>query len=214
MNMVAISAKRYSTKHYNKDKKIPDDQLEQLCSILQNSPSSVNSQPWHFIIISSDEVRNKISPSIRDFNLPRITDSSHIIIMCVRTELGEAHLKNILEQEDKDGRYLAEQDKQMASDARSYFVSLYSTTVERRLTWESNQVYIALGNLLFAAAGLGIDSTPIEGFDRAKMDEILGLKEKGLKSVVIAALGYRKEDDSNAKRPKSRLPKEQIFTFL
>ena len=67
---------------------------------------------------------------------------------------------------------------------------------------------------MFAAAAIGVDSTVVEGYDSAKMDEILGLKQKGLKSIVIATLGYRAENDGNAHRPKSRLPKEQIFTFL
>lgn len=214
MNIVEISNYRYTTKHYDKSKKIPAQQIEQLLAVLRNTPSSVNSQPWHFIVIESDTAKQKIVPAIPDFNLPRVVDSSHTIVFCAKTPLDETHLHNVLEQEDKDGRYPSADLKEGQDKGRHYFVNLNSTTVESQIQWESKQIYIALGQLLFAAAAIGIDSTAIEGYDSAKMDEILDLKAKGLKSVVVATIGYRAANDSNAQRPKSRLPNEQIFTIL
>lgn len=214
MNIVDISEKRYTTKHYDKSKRISAQHIEQLLTVLRNSPSSVNSQPWHFFVADNDAAKAKILPAIADFNHPRVTDSSHTIVFCVKTPLDEAHLKNLLAQEDKDGRYPNAELKDSQDQGRRYFVTLNSSTPQAQLSWESKQLYIALGQLLFAAAATGIDSTAIEGYDDVKMDEILGLKEKGLKSVVIATLGYRDANDGNAHRPKSRLPKEQIFTFL
>lgn len=214
MNIVEISQTRYTTKHYDKTKKIPQDKLEQLLTVLRNSPSSVNSQPWHFFVIDNDIAKNKILPAVAEFNQPRITESSHTIIFCARSPLTEAHLTNLLNQEEQDGRFPVVGLKQAQDQGRHNFVELNSKTIESQLAWESKQLYIALGQLLFAATAIGIDSTPIEGFNATKMDEILGLKEKGLTSVVIAALGYRAENDGNAERPKSRLAKEQIFTFL
>lgn len=214
MNMVDISKQRYTTKHYNKNKLISPKHIDELCTILQNSPSSVNAQPWHFIVIGTEQGRQKILPAIPDFNIPRVQDSSHTVIFCARTPIDDTHLQNVLNQEEKDGRYSNEQDKKGSDQGRHYFVNLNSTTPQNQLVWASKQIYIALGNLLFAAAGMGIDSTAIEGFDDRKIDEILDLPAKGLKSVVVATLGYRAADDSNAKRPKSRLPKEQLFTFL
>ncbi|MCO6524514.1 MAG: nitroreductase family protein, partial [Candidatus Schmidhempelia sp.] len=104
--------------------------------------------------------------------------------------------------------------KQAQDQGRRHFVKLNSETIESQQYWESKQAYLALGQLLFAAAAIGIDSTAIEGYDAAKMDEILELKSKELKSVIVVTLGYRAENDGNAHRPKSRLPKQQIFTFL
>ncbi len=80
-----------------------------------------------------------------------------------------------------------------------------------RNAWARNQTYIALGNLLTSAALLGIDACPMEGFERAQYDEILGLKAKGLATAVIAALGYRSATDKYASAPKVRFPKEQVF---
>lgn len=80
--------------------------------------------------------------------------------------------------------------------------------------WTARQSYIAMGFLLAAAAEKGIDSTPIEGLDTAKLDEILGLREKGMRSVAVVTLGYRSPNDGNAQRPKSRLALDRIVTRL
>ena len=80
--------------------------------------------------------------------------------------------------------------------------------------WMEKQVYLALGGLLPGAAMLGIDATPMEGFDQRELDLSLGLREKGLTSVVLVSLGYRSEKDFNAALPKSRLPREEVFTFI
>lgn len=214
MNMIDISAKRYTTKHYDKTKKISNEDIDKLCTILQNSPSSVNSQPWHFVVVGNDTGKEKILPAIAEPNKPRVVESSHTVVMCIKTPLDETYLQALLAQEEKDGRYPTEQDKQAQDKGRHFFVELNSSSLECQMAWERKQVYIALGQLLFAAAGMGIDSTAIEGFNTEKMDELLDLRSKGLSSVVVATLGYRDKHDSNASRPKSRLPKDQLFTFL
>ncbi|WP_392565897.1 oxygen-insensitive NAD(P)H nitroreductase [Utexia brackfieldae] len=214
MNIVDISKRRYTAKHYDKTKKIASADLKQLLEVLRNSPSSVNSQPWHFVVVDNEKSANKILPAISDFNHARIVDSSYTIIFCVKTSLDEQHLQNLLEQEDKDGRYANAKLKQEQDQGRHFFVNLNSATSEKLLEWESKQLYLALGNVLFAAAAIGIDSTAIEGFDNQKMDQILDLQKQGFKSVVVASFGYHAENDGNAHRPKSRLPQEQLFTFL
>jgi nitroreductase len=83
-----------------------------------------------------------------------------------------------------------------------------------RNAWARNQAYIALGNLLTSAALLGIDACPMEGFDRAQYDEILGLNEQGFASAVIATLGYRAPSDQYAIVPKVRFPKEKVFAHV
>jgi nitroreductase len=83
-----------------------------------------------------------------------------------------------------------------------------------RDAWARNQAYIALGNLLTSAALLGIDACPMEGFDRARYDEILGLNAQGYASAVIATIGYRASTDKYADAPKVRFPKEQVFAHV
>lgn len=215
MDIVELARQRYTAKHYDSSKKIPAEDIDKLCSVLQNTPSSVNSQPWHFIIVQSDEGKRKIREAIADFNHSRTDDASHIVIFCAKTAFSEADFQRLLEQEKQDGRYQSRPE--IANDVdqgRRYFVGLNSKTQQDLVNWESKQIYIALGNLLLAATALGIDSTAIEGFDSAKLDQILDLPSRSLTSVVLASLGYRSEKDSNATRPKSRLPREELFTFL
>jgi nitroreductase len=85
---------------------------------------------------------------------------------------------------------------------------------QARDAWARNQAYIALGNLLTSAALLGIDACPMEGFDRSQYDELLGLKDQGYGSAVIATLGYRASTDKYAEAPKVRFATEQVFTHI
>jgi nitroreductase / dihydropteridine reductase len=214
MNIVDIAKQRYTTKHYDQSKKIPTEQLEQLLEVIRNSPTSVNSQPGHFFIVDNDQARSKIMPAIMEPNQQRVSTASHTLIFCAKSPLNEQHLQNLLTQEDKDGRFNCDEDKQKMDQGRRFFVNYNSNTPQNQLDWEAKQLYIALGQLLFAAAAIGVDSTAMEGFDKEKMDEVLDLKHQGLSSILVVTLGYRSMDDSNASRPKSRLPKEQIFTQL
>lgn len=213
-NFVDLSKSRYTTKAYDAGKKIPDEVFKQLCTVLRYSPSSVNSQPWHFFVADTDAAKEKIMPGINEFNRTRVMNASLTVVFCARTEFSEEHLNNLLAQEEKDGRFPAEKNKLEQDAGRRAFLGRNNATTESLLAWESKQVYLAMGGLLYAAASMGIDSTPIEGFDAVAMDEVLGLKEKGLASVVVVSLGYRSKEDFNAQLPKSRLPEEEIFTFL
>lgn len=211
--MLQIAQERYTTKHYS-GKTIPREQFDQLLEILRLAPSSVNSQTWKFITVSTPEAKNKIIDAILDFNRERVLKASDVVVFAVPEKITEEHLKKVLDKEIADGRYADLEIVEGLDAGRRHFVGLHSGTVSETLAWETAQAYIALGFILFAAAGMGIDSTALEGVDFEKLDEILGLRQKGLRSVVAVSLGYRAENDSNAQRPKSRLKKEDIFTEL
>ena len=102
----------------------------------------------------------------------------------------------------------------MQDKTRRSYVDMHRYELRDVPQWMEKQVYLALGGLLVSAAVLGIDATPMEGFDSRALDLELGLRERGLTSVVLAAFGHRSEQDFNAKLPKSRLPREQVFTFM
>lgn len=208
--MLQIAMSRYTTKHYS-GKQIPREQLAELLEILRLSPSSVNAQAWKFIVASTQEAKDKLMEGFLDFNRERVSKASDIIVFAVPEKITEEHLQKVLDKEIADGRY-AKKDVIEGLDAgRRHFVDLHSHTVSDTLAWETAQAYIALGFVLFAAAGMGIDSTALEGVDYDKLDDILGLRSRGLRSVVAVSLGYRAADDSNATRPKSRLSKEDLF---
>ncbi|MCU4582522.1 oxygen-insensitive NAD(P)H nitroreductase [Acinetobacter gyllenbergii] len=217
MDTLATAKTRYATKAYDAEKKIPQAQFEKLLEILRFSPSSVNIQPWHFLVAESDQAKQRIASALTGnyiYNAAKVLNSSHTLVFCTRTDISAEYLEQLLQQDDLSGRFKDEAAKQGQRDTRSGYVEFYRNELKNLPAWMENQTYLALGQLLFAAGLEGIDATPMEGFDRTLIDQEFGLTEKGLKASVVVALGYRSETDFNAKLPKSRLPDEVVFTRL
>ena len=217
MDSLNTAKTRYTTKAYDASKKIPKEQFEKLLEILRFSPSSVNIQPWHFLIAETDEAKQRIAAGLTGsyaYNAAKVLNSSHTLVFCTRTDISNEYLEQLLEQDDVSGRFKDEAAKQGQRDTRSGYVEFYRNELKNLSAWMENQTYIALGQLLFAAGLEHIDATAMEGFDRNIINQEFGLAEKGLKASVIVALGYRSENDFNAKLPKSRLADDVIFTRL
>ncbi|MCW8927991.1 MAG: oxygen-insensitive NAD(P)H nitroreductase [Gammaproteobacteria bacterium] len=216
MDIVRIATQRYTTKAYDPHKRIGAAQLEQLMTLLRLAPSSVNSQPWHFVIAGREETKTRIARATTGpyaANEQKVLNASHVVVLCARAELDDAHLARILAQEEQDGRFTTAEGKAAQMKGRGFYVDLHRNELHDTRHWLEKQVYLALGTLLLGAAAMGIDATPIEGFDQQALDKELGLDERGLHSVVLAALGYRSEDDFNATLPKSRLQASELFTL-
>lgn len=216
MNIDKIATTRYTTKAYDTHKRIDATQLEQIKTLLRFAPSSTNSQPWHFVVVGSDEGKGRIAKATTGpygANESKVLNASHVVVLCARTELDDAHLQRVLDQEEQDGRLKTPEARAGQQKGRGFYVRMHRELGDTR-QWMEKQVYIALGTLLLGAAALEIDATPIEGFDRDVLDEVLGLRARGLTAVVLAALGYHSSDDFNATLPKSRLPVDELFTFL
>jgi nitroreductase len=198
---------RYATKQFDPKRKISDRDWAALEEALRLTPSSFGLQPWAFIVVKDPAVRAKLLPA--SWGQSQIVDASHLVVLASRTNLGEsdldAHLKRIAEVRNVAVEKLAEYRAMMAGSLMQGMDS------SGRSAWARNQVYIALGNLLAAAAALGIDACPMEGIDRAQYDAILGLPQKGLASAVAATLGCRSPADKYAAALKVRFPKEKVF---
>lgn len=214
--LIKAVQRRYTCKAYNPNKKIPADHIEQLKTLLQFSPSSVNSQPWHFILAASDAGKAKVTQGTVNFaaNTAKILNASHVLVLCTRQEISEPHLLRILEQETADGRITDADNKAAMHQGRQFFVNMHRFELKDAQHWMEKQTYLALGTLLLGAASLGIDATPIEGFDVTALNQALGLREQGYNASVIVALGYRDDSDFNAKLPKSRLPQAEIISEI
>lgn len=212
-----LAQERYTTKHYS-GREIPREQMASLLEILRLTPTSVNCQAWHFFTAHTPEARAKLLPALPEFNRDRVTEASDVIVFTVPTKLDDAHFERVLAKEAADGRFDAAAiasgfDRQVLS-VRSDAVARYCSGPDRGEIWAREQVSIALGFLLFAAAGMGIDATPLGGMEFDKVDEILGLPAQGRRAVIGCAIGRRAADDSNARRPKSRLPFDEVVTIL
>ncbi|WP_312156124.1 oxygen-insensitive NAD(P)H nitroreductase [Pseudomonas sp.] len=216
MDTVTLAKRRYTTKAYDAARKIPQATVDTLLEQLRHSPSSVNSQPWHFIVADSDEGKARIAKSTEAFayNTPKILNTSHVIVFATRTEMPDAHLQAVLDQETLDGRFRDDQARTGQDQSRRFYVNLHRFDQKDVQHWMEKQTYLALGTALLGAAALNIDATPIEGFDSKALDAELGLRERGFTSVVLLCLGYRSPEDFNAGLNKSRLPASTVFTFL
>lgn len=217
MNIADIAQTRHSCKAFDATRKLSAEQLQQLQDLLYWAPSSINAQPWHFFLASSSAGKEKIAQGMAGeayaYNASKVRDASLAVLLCVRTELSDAHMAAVLAQEAQDGRF-ATPEAQVKRAATCAFYIRQRRESGVLPAWAERQLYLPLGQLLLGAAAMGLDACPIEGFDPAIMDEALGLRTQGLRSVVAAAVGWRSAADFNASLPKSRLPKEQVLTWL
>ncbi|WEF34582.1 oxygen-insensitive NAD(P)H nitroreductase [Pseudoduganella chitinolytica] len=217
MNIVEKAAQRHTVKAFDTSRKVPDEIIAQLRMLLRLAPSSVNSQPWHFVIAGTEEGKAKIARSAEggyQYNVAKIRDASHVIVLATRASADEAYLEAVLAQEERDGRFVNEAAKTAGQGARKLFTDIHRYKLKDVAQWYEKQVYLALGTLLLGAATLEVGATPMEGFDAEILDKELGLREKGYTASVIVSLGYSGAEDFNAKLPKSRLPVEQVITEI
>ncbi|WP_371372182.1 oxygen-insensitive NAD(P)H nitroreductase [Thalassotalea aquiviva] len=217
MNLTDIANYRYSTKEFNSNKKIPEPEFQQILDLLRFSPSSVNSQPWHFLIATSKEAKERVSKGTQGvfkFNEAKILDASHVIVFCAKTEIDEQYMLHLLASEERDGRFAEPAHKDMMHAARAMFINIHRYDLKDVQHWIEKQVYLNMGTILLGAGALGIDGLPMEGVDKPVLDQEFGLREQGYSVVGVLSLGYRADTDFNAALPKSRLPSEEIFTFL
>ncbi len=217
MNLIEIMERRYSTKKFDNTRKISAEDMKQIKELLRLSASSVNTQPWHFIIASSEQGKKQISKSTQGFyafNDEKVLTASDIVVLCARTSMDEDYLQHILEKEDQDGRFANEEIKNGMHGGRSTFVNFHKNDYNDLQYWMDKQVYLNMGSLLLGSAALGIDAVPMEGFDVKVLNEELGLTEKGFTAVALVPLGYKSNDDFNAQLPKSRLSEEEVFTTI
>ena len=214
MNITEIAANRFTTKAYDATRGLSEEQVTAILSLLQTSPSTLNLQGWHFHVISTSAGREKIAPAIFELNSNKVAEAPLAIVFSSINTVSEQHLDALVAQEQQDGRFRDAASREKNDAGRRGYVGSYATSPDAQRHWMERQLYIALGFLLLGAPTLGLQATPIEGFDTQKMDKILGLEEQGLHSVVMATVGYNSDKDFNAQLPKSRFPLDKIITRL
>ncbi len=200
---------RYATKKFDATKKISTEDLNFLKEAIRLSTSSFGLQLYKVIIVENPELRAKLLPAA--YGQTQITDASQVIVFANQTVVNDsdidAYIKNISE------------TRGIPTEALSGFGDYMKGSVNKipadaKVIWTAKQTYLALGNLLNAAAELKIDATPMEGFDAKKFNEILGLDALNLNAAVIATVGYRHEEDATQHNKKVRKSNEDLFITL
>ncbi|MFM8440817.1 MAG: NAD(P)H-dependent oxidoreductase [Acidobacteriota bacterium] len=196
---------RYATKAYDKSKKISAADWAVLEQSLIAAPSSFGLQPFKFIVVTDSAVRERLRAAA--WNQSQVTDASHLVVFAFKKNLNDSDVDRFI---NHTASVRGIDASMLADYAGMIKGSIASKSASDIAVWNSRQAYIALGFLLSAAALLNIDATPMEGFDPAQFNEILGLEDYS--AVVIAAVGYRDAaNDYLAGLPKVRFSKDDLI---
>ncbi len=207
---------RYTTKKYDPSKKIPQKELDILFEAMRLSASSINSQPWKFVVLESDEAKQRMSNTfvnMHQFNQPHVVESSQVILFAYNPHYTRDDYAKVVDKGIEDKRTPVEKRE----SAFGGFIFAEQNTADNGDTscWTKAQTYIALGNTLHTLARLKIDSTPLEGIDIELVNKEFAKELEGYQCDVALAIGYHHpEEDFNASLPKSRLSLESILTRI
>jgi nitroreductase len=200
---------RYATKKFDSSKKVSAEDLATLKEAIRLSSSSYGLQPYKVLIIENPEIRAKLQPAA--WGQSQIVDASQVIVFANIINVGETEIDAYFDNLTKTRNISLEAVKGYADFMKSKILSL---PTDIKNNWTAKQTYLALGNLLNAAAELKIDVTPMEGFDPVQFNEILGLESLGLNAAVAATIGYRHDDDETQHYAKVRKSNEELFINL
>lgn len=200
---------RYATKQFDPTRVISEETWAALEEALVLTPSSFGLQPWRFLVVRDVLVREKLIAE--SWGQTQIADASHLVVFTARTDLTDADIdawiSRMAEVQDRTPESLVPYRRVVSGYAGTL-------TPAQRAAWNDRQIYIALGQLITAAALLGIDTCPMEGINPAGYDEILGLIGSGYGTRVALPLGYRLDSDKYAAVPKARFPRENVIRHI
>jgi nitroreductase len=200
---------RYATKKFDATKKISNEDLASLKEAIRLSASSYGLQPYKVLIVENPDLRAQLQPV--SWGQSQIVDASHLLVFANIINFGEKEIDATINNMATTRNLPLEALQGYGDFMKSKLVSLPEDV---KNTWTSKQTYLALGNLMNAAAELKIDVTPMEGFEPEKYNEILGLEKLGLNASLVATIGYRHEEDATQHYAKVRKSEEELFVTI
>lgn len=200
---------RYATKKFDVTKKISNENLEILKEAIRLSTSSYGLQPYKVLIVENPEIRAQLQPV--SWGQAQITEASHLFVFANIIDVQDIHIDEYISNIANTRELNIEDLKGYADFMKSKITPLETN---KKAIWTSKQTYLALANLMNAAAELKIDVTPMEGFEPKKYNEILGLNELGLNASLVATIGYRHEEDQTQYFTKVRKSNTELFTTI
>lgn len=197
---------RQAIKMFDSARSIPIDTWTVIEEALWLTPSSYNTQPWRFIVITDEELKDKLRAQA--FKQPQVQDCSHLVVLCSLKEMNRSWIDRLME--------LTAKARGVSVDGLRGYGDLIAKDVLGERKDQVNEIsvrhcFLALGQLMATATALGVDSCPIEGFRHDKFDEILELQATPWKTSLICALGYRDQRQAATILPRVRFPKDEII---
>ena len=200
---------RYATKKFDTSRELAGEDLEYIKEAMRLSASSYGLQPYEILIVKDPEIRARLKPA--SWDQTQITDAAYVVVIANRTDFGDElvddYIDNLVET-----RGITHEDVKGYSDFMKQTLGGFPQEIKAQ--WTAKQSYIVLANLLSAAAERRVDACPMEGFDPAQYNEILGLNEQNLNAAVVATIGYRIEEDATQHYAKVRKPSSELFKTI
>jgi len=197
---------RHACKVFDDTKKILEEDLNFILEVARKSPSSFGMEPWKFLVVQNQELKEKIRPTC--WNQVQITSCSDLVIVLAKIE--DVKVESGVP-EKRFGR------RPMPQEKKDFYINLYANHLKDTLSsdkniyeWTSRQTYIAVGNMMTAAAAIGIDSCPIEGFEKDKLEQILELDTTKYQVAMVLPFGYRLNEQSD----QLRLSFDEVVEFV
>lgn len=197
---------RYACKKFDADKRISDTDLNTILDSIQLTPSSYGLQPIKVLLIETKELREQIKPIA--WNQAQVVDASHLLVFCHYTALSESYVDQHVSLMANTRNLPIEKLQGFGTHVKASIASMNADHVNQ---WTAKQTYIALGQVLLSCALLQIDATPMEGFDRKALDELLDLSKDGLSASLLCPIGYRHAEDPYIALKKVRKTKDALF---
>ncbi len=198
---------RYAVKRFDPTRILSEETWNVLEESLILTPSSYGLQPWKFVIITDPTIKAKL-PAI-SWSQRQPQDCSHMVVLAARRTMDASYVDSFIEHV-----CLTRQQEPSAMDGYRNVLVATIESMHSHLDWNSRQVYIALGQLMVAAACLGVDTCPMEGIEREQYDQLLGLDHSEYTSVVGCAVGYRHHEDGQAQAPKVRFGSDDMIVRM
>lgn len=197
---------RHACKLFDETKKISDEDMITILETGRLSPSSFGIEPWKFLVITDQTLKEKIKPVCWD--QAQITSCSHLVIILAAIDDARVESGVVRKRFERWG---------MPDETLEFYLNLYANHLghtlssdENILAWTARQTYIAAANMMTGAAYLGIDSCPMEGFEKEKVEEVLGLDTTKYQLSLVLSFGYR----ANDQQPKTRLALDEVVEYI
>lgn len=178
---------RHACKKFDATRKITDAEFEQVLEIGRLSPSSFGMEQWRFVVVQTPELREQLREVC--WNQPQIVESSHVVVILAKTEAVKAGNEYVTRLFDRRG---------LPQEARDAYIERYDAHMQQEIlphmsvyAWSAKQCYLALANMMTGAAAMGIDSCPIEGFEKAGVERVLDVDTSQYEAAVVVTFGYR-----------------------
>jgi len=190
MNTIASLNWRYAVKKFNNEKFLSQEQINLLKEAFNLTATSYGLQPLKLLVIKNKKIQNELVA--HSWNQPQVLEASHLLVICIPTNFSKNEVEayfNLVQEVRNTPIEIIKPFKEFLT------AEIDKKSQEELLSWNKNQAYLALGNLLTVCALEKIDACPMEGFIPEKYDEVLGLHEKNLTSTLVLPVGFRADDD-------------------